>query len=143
MQLAFSPVNSVLQKVTSLYTALKTAASANNPIVNGNVSAFVIQPNQIVEIILDNLNDAIHPWHIHGHKFQAMACPASNSGIFSGNTEGFPIIPMRRDTVHVMANSYVVLRFLANNSGIQLFHCHIEWVRTLPYYFYHNFSRIE
>lgn len=34
---------------------------------------------------------------------------------------------MRRDTVTVNAQSYAVLRFKADNPGIQLFHCHIEW----------------
>jgi iron transport multicopper oxidase len=32
-----------------------------------------------------------------------------------------------RDTIAVMPNSYVVLRFKANNPGVWLFHCHIEW----------------
>ncbi len=34
---------------------------------------------------------------------------------------------MRRDTVAVNPGSYVVLRFLAENPGVWLFHCHIEW----------------
>lgn len=34
---------------------------------------------------------------------------------------------MRRDVVTVNANSYAVIRFVADNPGIQLFHCHIEW----------------
>lgn len=34
---------------------------------------------------------------------------------------------MRRDTVAVNAGSYAVLRFRAQNPGVWLFHCHIEW----------------
>ncbi len=34
---------------------------------------------------------------------------------------------MRRDTISVNANSYVVTRFQADNPGVWLFHCHIEW----------------
>lgn len=34
---------------------------------------------------------------------------------------------MQRDTVNVNANSYVVIRFTADNPGVWLFHCHIEW----------------
>jgi iron transport multicopper oxidase len=34
---------------------------------------------------------------------------------------------MRRDTVNVNANGYVVIRFTADNPGVWLFHCHIEW----------------
>ena len=34
---------------------------------------------------------------------------------------------MQRDTVTVNANSYAVLRFRADNPGVWLLHCHIEW----------------
>lgn len=34
---------------------------------------------------------------------------------------------MRRDTIQVHSGGYVVLRFEADNPGIFLFHCHIEW----------------
>jgi iron transport multicopper oxidase len=34
---------------------------------------------------------------------------------------------MRRDTFVLKPNGYMVLRFQANNPGVWLFHCHIEW----------------
>ena len=34
---------------------------------------------------------------------------------------------MRRDTVLVRPNGNLVLRFRADNPGVWLFHCHIEW----------------
>ena len=34
---------------------------------------------------------------------------------------------MKRDTVAVNPGSYVVIRFVADNPGVWLFHCHIEW----------------
>jgi iron transport multicopper oxidase len=34
---------------------------------------------------------------------------------------------MQRDTVTVNPNSYVIIHFKADNSGVWLFHCHIEW----------------
>ena len=34
---------------------------------------------------------------------------------------------MRRDTFMVKPNGHIVLRFRADNPGIWLFHCHIEW----------------
>jgi iron transport multicopper oxidase len=38
-----------------------------------------------------------------------------------------PPVPMRRDTFVVRPNGNIVLRFQANNPGVWLFHCHIEW----------------
>jgi iron transport multicopper oxidase len=34
---------------------------------------------------------------------------------------------MRRDTFVLYPTGYIVLRFQANNPGVWLFHCHIEW----------------
>jgi iron transport multicopper oxidase len=34
---------------------------------------------------------------------------------------------MRRDTILVRPNGNIVLRFRADNPGVWLFHCHIEW----------------
>lgn len=34
---------------------------------------------------------------------------------------------MRRDTILVRPNGYIVLRFRSDNPGVWLFHCHIEW----------------
>jgi len=34
---------------------------------------------------------------------------------------------MRRDTVLVRPDGHIVLRFRADNPGVWLFHCHIEW----------------
>lgn len=115
------------QKVPSLYTGLTTGVHASTPSVYGQVNPFVVQYGQVVEIVLNNLNKGIHPFHLHGHQFQTMARPPSNAGTFTGNTDGFPLKPMRRDTVDVFPNSHLVLRFLANTPGIHLFHCHIEW----------------
>ena len=117
----------VKQKVPSLYTALSTGSDANGTVVYGAVNPFVLQYGQNVQIVLNNLDAALHPFHLHGHAFQVVAKAASNAGIFNGDTSAFPSTPMRRDTVTVNANSYIVLRFVADNPGVQLFHCHIEW----------------
>jgi iron transport multicopper oxidase len=34
---------------------------------------------------------------------------------------------MRRDTFVLRPDGYIVLRFAADNPGVWLFHCHIEW----------------
>ena len=34
---------------------------------------------------------------------------------------------MRRDTFVLYPDGYIVLRFKADNPGVWLFHCHIEW----------------
>lgn len=36
-------------------------------------------------------------------------------------------MPMRRDTVEVHGGGSAVIRFKADNPGVWLFHCHVEW----------------
>ncbi|CZR64592.1 related to Conidial Pigment Biosynthesis protein brown1 [Phialocephala subalpina] len=123
----FNNITYVAQKVPSLFTAFTTGSSNTNPLVYGTVNPFVVESGDIVQIVVNNNDAAIHPFHLHGHQFQVLERPASGSGAFDGHNIAFLGAPMQRDTVTVNANSYVVLRFQANNPGVWLFHCHIEW----------------
>lgn len=111
----------------SLYTALSTADTALIPYIYGpNTNSYVLQKNQIVEIVLNNNDAGKHPFHLHGHNFQAVVRSAESAGNYVGN-ETFPAVPMRRDTFMVRPNGNIVLRFRADNPGVWVFHCHIEW----------------
>jgi iron transport multicopper oxidase len=96
-------------------------------VYGAEVNPFVVSKDNIVQIVLNNFDEAIHPFHLHGHQFQVLERPASNSGPFSSDTSNFLGDPMQRDTVTVNPKSYVVIRFKADNPGVWLFHCHIEW----------------
>jgi uncharacterized cupredoxin-like copper-binding protein len=117
--------------VPTLYTALTSGPDAANPAVYGEYThSFVLAKGEIVEIIVNNLDTGKHPFHLHGHEFQAVWRSAEDAGPFqdSNVTEAdLPAIPMRRDTFVVRPGGNIVLRFQANNPGVWLFHCHIEW----------------
>jgi iron transport multicopper oxidase len=114
-------------KVPTLYTALTSGALATNTSIYGtNTNAFVLRKNDVVEIILNNNDKGRHPFHLHGHAFQAIARSEQNAGNWAGN-ETFPNVPMKRDTFMAPPNGNIVLRFRADNPGVWLFHCHIEW----------------
>ena len=64
--------------------------------------------------------------HLHGHVFQVVYRSEEEAGTYNDSMElTFPANPMRRDTVQVKPNGFVILRFRADNPGIWLFHCHI------------------
>jgi iron transport multicopper oxidase len=113
--------------VPTLYTAISTGSDNTNASIYGTINPFILTKGQIVEIQINNLDAAIHPFHLHGHQFQVCERPSSGRGKYTGSGRNFPAVPPRRDTISVNANSYAVLRFVADNPGIQLFHCHIEW----------------
>jgi iron transport multicopper oxidase len=87
----------------------------------------VVNKGDIVQIVVNNLDVAIHPFHLHGHQFQLCERAGRGKGKYTGHGRNFPAVPSRRDTVSVNGGSYAVLRFKAENPGVWLFHCHIEW----------------
>ena len=117
----------VAPKVPTLYTALSTGGNATNPVVYGeNTNSFVLQKGDVVQIILNNQDTGKHPFHLHGHNFQTVVRSEDGEGAYVTDV-AMPPVPMRRDTVMVRPNGNLVIMFRADNPGIWLFHCHIEW----------------
>lgn len=111
----FNDITYVRPKVPTLYSALSTGVSASNASVYGvNSNAFILKKNEVVEIVLNNNDPGRHPFHLHGHSFQTIVRSAEDAGNFVDN-ETFPTVPMKRDTVLVRPNGYLVLRFRADN----------------------------
>ncbi|XP_055636865.1 uncharacterized protein LOC129775791 [Toxorhynchites rutilus septentrionalis] len=80
--------------------------------------------------------DANHPFHLHGHAFRVVGMErlAANitaeevkrldeEGKIKRRLKGAPI----KDTVTIPDGGYTIIRFIANNPGYWLFHCHIEF----------------
>lgn len=101
---------------------------------------FTSQQPETIDIILNNLDDGAHPFHLHGHTFFIMASGAGrymdpeiaskfhmDPTIYQLGGVGEVGAPMRRDTVLLPAFSFVVLRFRTDNPGLWAFHCHITW----------------
>ncbi|KAI1456201.1 multicopper oxidase [Annulohypoxylon moriforme] len=118
-------------KVPTLYTALSAGDLATDPTVYGSYThSFVLEKGQIVQITVNNLDTGRHPFHLHGHHFQALYRSDEDAGTYedSNITEAdYPDMPMRRDTFVLFPTGFIVLRFRADNPGVWLFHCHIEW----------------
>ncbi|KID75830.1 Cupredoxin, partial [Metarhizium brunneum ARSEF 3297] len=129
----FNNITYALPKVPTLYTALSAGEMANDPRVYGEYThPFVLKKNEIVQIVVNNLDSGRHPFHLHGHNFQAIYRSNESAGTFAdegGETDKtFPRVPMRRDTMVIWPEGNMVLRFKADNPvGVWLFHCHIEW----------------
>ncbi|XP_038052309.1 laccase-like [Patiria miniata] len=92
---------------------------------------------QVVELVLvdEGLFENNHPMHIHGYNFHVLArgkigesttveevIRLDQAGNITRRTQRAPV----KDTVPVPDGGYVVIRFLADNPGWWLFHCHVE-----------------
>lgn len=89
-----------------------------------------------VDIVLNNLDDDHHPFHLHGYSPYLVQSYASGARFGVWNPfeamegPGGPLNlhdPVARDTFIVPRKGYIVLRFRADNLGIWLFHCHVLW----------------
>lgn len=114
----------------SLYTALTVGVenAAVRHVYGTNTISHILRHNEVIEIVLNNGDDGTHPFHLHGHNFQLVYRSDEGAGEYIyNNSMVFPRIPMRRDTVFVRPNGNLLIRFRADNPGVWLFHCHIEW----------------
>ncbi|KAH8802980.1 multicopper oxidase family protein [Xylogone sp. PMI_703] len=95
------------------------------------------RPGKWVDIILNNLDDGSHPFHLHGYSFYVLYSYRSEHGWgsytpYSTPSGGVPsqldlnlVDPLLKDTVAVPRRGFVVLRIWADNPGIWMFHCHV------------------
>lgn len=115
----FNDISYTRPVVPTLYSALTTGADAANVAVYGsNTNAFLLKKDEIVEIILNNDDGGKHPFHLHGHNFQAVVRSDDDWGHYdSNNHTAFPSMPIRRDTLMVRPTSNFVIRFKADNPG--------------------------
>ncbi|KAJ3099865.1 hypothetical protein HDU96_010538 [Phlyctochytrium bullatum] len=125
----FNSIPYIKPKVPTLFTALTVGDQfASNPLVYGtNTLPSVLKHMEVMEIVVDNTDGNGHPFHLHGHVFQIVEINGERAYDPNNVTVTNPENPMRRDVVVVPGGGYAILRFRADNPGIWLFHCHIEW----------------
>lgn len=105
----------------TLYTALTSGENATNASIYGSrTNSFVLEKDDIVQIIVNNEHMGRHPFHLHGHQFQVVYQSQHRDPLYknSGLTEtDLPRTPIRRDTVTVIPGGSIVIRFRADNPG--------------------------
>jgi iron transport multicopper oxidase len=88
--------------------------AANATVYGRDTNPYVLNKNDIIEIVLNNDDPGKHPFHLHGHDFQLIQRAPDEDGFYQpSNHSSFPSKPMRRDVVWVRPNSNFVLRFRA------------------------------
>ncbi|KGK39088.1 hypothetical protein JL09_g1734 [Pichia kudriavzevii] len=127
----FNNVTYVAPKVPTLLTALSAPENLvkDSRIYGSNTNSFILNHDEIVEIVVNNEDDGKHPMHLHGHQFQVVARSPEleEPSHYNPENQTFPPFPMMRDTVMVEGGGFLVLRFKANNPGVWFFHCHLDF----------------
>lgn len=111
--------------------------------------AFTLDHLSVVDIVVKNGDAGKHPLyvlfltppgamslnflphsHIHGHKFQVVNRGddyTSNDTTLNPPLKEGQANPISRDTIQILSMHSATLRFVADNPGAWLFHCHIDW----------------
>ncbi|POR39497.1 Iron transport multicopper oxidase FET3 [Tolypocladium paradoxum] len=124
----------------ALYTVLSSGGLADNATKYGDFThPVILNHNDVVQLVLNNGDTGSHPFHLHGHKFQVIdRAPPYGATFYDylngdpvpydpNNHTDFPRYPARRDTFVLPPHGYFVMRFVADNPGVWVFHCHIDW----------------
>ncbi|KAI0705390.1 multicopper oxidase [Earliella scabrosa] len=112
-----------LQGACSLFNHLGSNTSDGSATLADSQLVTTVNERHVVDMIIDNLDDGDHPFHLHGQKFWIL-----QQG--PGRYQRQPIDnqnPMLRDTLVIPAYTHTILRFVADNPGFWAFHCHIQW----------------
>ncbi|KAI1209422.1 putative multicopper oxidase [Annulohypoxylon truncatum] len=138
-------------KSPTLHRVLDGLASNNESFTQAGILNSAFDPDselvvshtgaaETVDIILQNMDENAHPFHLHGTQMWVLG---AGHGYFPGydafglKDDGkglqFPTVthttdnPLKRDTVTVEGFGWALLRFVADNPGVWLFHCHVIW----------------
>lgn len=112
-----------------LYTVVKGG------FLNESLPFVKIQYNSVIKLVINNYHDP-HPFHLHGHSFWIvgkfpMRRDASGEPIgYDEKEDGHKANyenSCKRDTVLVPVDHVLIIVFIADNPGVWLFHCHIDW----------------
>ncbi|KAJ2161796.1 ferroxidase fet3 [Coemansia sp. RSA 552] len=125
--LAFNNRTYEVPLVPTLTTALTSGYQAFYPDVYGFKSyPVILDPMTDIEVAIFNRDVNSHPFHLHGHNFfisRRGPIDGAPEDILTGNASH----PIRRDTITVPPESYAIVRFRADNPGVWLFHCHMQF----------------
>ncbi|KAK7045880.1 hypothetical protein VNI00_007310 [Paramarasmius palmivorus] len=105
--------------VPVLLQILSGAQKAQDILPKGSV--IDLPKNKVIEINMfgNNTIGGPHPMHLHGHTFDVVKSADSPDYNFKD--------PVRRDTVAVSGSNQTTIRFVTDNPGPWVLHCHIDF----------------
>ncbi|OMO75900.1 Multicopper oxidase, type 1 [Corchorus olitorius] len=136
----FSLLQAHHQGIPGVFT---TDFPANPPVkfdYTGNVSRSLFQPvagtklyklkyGSSVQIVLQDTSIVTpenHPIHLHGYDFYIIAEGFGNFNPKKDTSKFNLVDPPLRNTVAVPVNGWAVIRFVADNPGVWIMHCHLD-----------------
>ncbi|KAJ3669055.1 hypothetical protein LUZ60_011005 [Juncus effusus] len=109
------------------YTAQNISQALQQPIKGTKV--YPLKFGSKVQLVLQGTNIVAgenHPIHIHGYDFYILAEGFGNFNPKKDTGKFNLVDPPMRNTVGVPVGGWAVIRFVADNPGVWLMHCHLD-----------------
>ncbi|KDP44695.1 hypothetical protein JCGZ_01195 [Jatropha curcas] len=137
---SFSLLQAYKQNIPGVFTTDFPARPPVNFDFTGNVSRSLWQPvpgtklyklkyGESVQIVLQDTSIVTpenHPIHLHGYDFYIVAEGFGNFNPKTDRAKFNLVDPPMRNTAAVPVNGWAVIRFVADNPGVWLMHCHLD-----------------
>ncbi|KAF2819960.1 hypothetical protein CC86DRAFT_429425 [Ophiobolus disseminans] len=120
----------ILHTYLDAYDSASAMADGVNTALFDPDKQLVFQTRTIstITILIQNFDDGNHPFHLHGYKFFVLG---QGHGYAPANIQDAGVLdvrnPLRRDTASMEGFGWLLIRFVADNSGAWAFHCHVGW----------------
>ncbi|RXW13760.1 hypothetical protein EST38_g12094 [Candolleomyces aberdarensis] len=114
-------MNNVSWQAPSAPILLQILTGSNASELMPQASIVQLRRNMVVQLNISSVSTrgTPHPFHLHGHAFSVIKSADSNTFNFEN--------PVRRDVVSIGGvGQFAVIRFVTDNPGPWIFHCHIE-----------------
>ncbi|XP_078446928.1 laccase-7-like [Wolffia australiana] len=111
------------------YTSEKIRMKAEMMQTSKSIKVKRIRYNSTVEVALQNtafLAKESHPIHLHGFNFFVLAQGFGNYDRARAEKRFNLVNPQVRNTIAVPVGGWAVIRFVANNPGVWIMHCHLD-----------------
>nr|WDA42965.1 laccase-12 [Fagopyrum tataricum] len=109
------------------YTAKNVSRSLWQPVKGTRL--YPLKFGSRVQVVLQGTNifaGENHPIHLHGYDFYIVATGFGNFNPKTDTRKFNLVDPPMRNTVAVPVNGWAVIRFVADNPGVWLMHCHLD-----------------
>uniref|UniRef100_A0A0E0L3D8 Laccase n=1 Tax=Oryza punctata TaxID=4537 RepID=A0A0E0L3D8_ORYPU len=106
-----------------------TGTPPNNTFVTHGTRVVPLRFNTTVEVVLQDtsiLGAESHPLHLHGYDFYVVGTGFGNYDAGNDTAKYNLVDPVQRNTISVPTAGWVAIRFVADNPGVWIMHCHLD-----------------
>ncbi|XP_062231576.1 putative laccase-11 [Phragmites australis] len=106
-----------------------TGTPPNNTFVSHGTRVVPLKFNTTVEVVMQDtsiLGAESHPLHLHGYDFYVVGQGFGNYDANNDTAKYNLVDPVQRNTISVPTAGWVAIRFVADNPGVWIMHCHLD-----------------